>query len=159
MEYDFDEIIRREGSGCIKYDEPQAKGKLPLWVADMDFATPPFIMDALRERLSHPVLGYPTVPSDYYPMISRWIKYLHGWDVRSGHIRYVPGIVKGIGIALNCFKLLFLAAVLFGALNEADLVWTLADIGVGSMAWINVISILILSPIAFKSLKEYEKLY
>lgn len=103
MEYDFDEIIRREGSGCIKYDEPQAKGKLPLWVADMDFATPPFIMDALRERLSHPVLGYPTVPSDYYPMISRWIKYLHGWDVRSGHIRYVPGIVKGIGIALNCF--------------------------------------------------------
>lgn len=67
--------------------------------------------------------------------------------------------VKMTGIALNCFKLLFLAAVLFGALNEADLVWTLADIGVGSMAWINVISILILSPIAFKSLKEYEKLY
>lgn len=58
---------------------------------------------------------------------------------------------------LNCFKLFFLGAIIFGALNEADLVWTLADIGVGTMAWINVISIIILSPMAFKALREYEK--
>lgn len=62
-------------------------------------------------------------------------------------------------VALNIFKAIFLAAVIFGAMNDADLVWTLADIGVGSMAWINVISIIILSPIAFRSFKEYEKLY
>lgn len=57
---------------------------------------------------------------------------------------------------LSCFKVLFIGAIIFGALNEADLVWTLADIGVGTMAWINVVSILLLSPKAFKALKEYE---
>ena len=60
-------------------------------------------------------------------------------------------------LVVNIFKLLFIAAIIFGALNEADLVWTLADIGVGTMAWINVISILILSPKAFKALRDYEK--
>ena len=59
-------------------------------------------------------------------------------------------------IVLNCFKVLFLGAIIFGAMNEADLVWTLADIGVGTMAWINVISIILLSPKAFKALREYE---
>ena len=60
-------------------------------------------------------------------------------------------------LVINIFKVLFLAAIIFGALNEADLVWTLADIGVGTMAWINVITILILSPKAFKALRDYEK--
>lgn len=59
-------------------------------------------------------------------------------------------------LILNCFKVFFLAAIIFGAINEADLVWTLADIGVGTMAWINVVVILLLSPKAFKALKDYE---
>ena len=58
---------------------------------------------------------------------------------------------------VNAFKLLFLAAIIFGAINEADLVWTLADIGVGTMAWINVVAILLLSPKAFQALRDYEK--
>lgn len=103
MKYDFDRIIPRRGTGCVKYDNPQVGDRMPLWVADMDFATPPFIIDALRGRIDHPVLGYPEVPSDFYPMISRWVSSLHGWEVKSGHIRYVPGIIKGIGLALNCF--------------------------------------------------------
>lgn len=61
-------------------------------------------------------------------------------------------------LILNCFKVLFLAAIIFGAMNEADLVWTLADIGVGTMAWINIAAILLLSPKAFKALKEYDSL-
>jgi len=103
MNYDFDQIIPRKGSSCVKYDAPQVGGKIPLWVADMDFATPPFIMDALRQRLEHPVLGYPQLSADYYPLISRWVKNLHGWDVPASQIRFIPGIVRGIGIALNCF--------------------------------------------------------
>lgn len=59
-------------------------------------------------------------------------------------------------ILLNCFKVLFIGAIIFGAVNEADLVWTLADIGVGTMAWINVIAIILLSPKAFKALRDYE---
>lgn len=103
MDYLFDEIIDRKGTGCIKYDYPEAAGKLPMWIADMDFATPPFIVDAMRKRMEHPVFGYPAVPSDYYPSISRWVKSIHGWEVRSSYIRYVPGVIKGIGVALNCF--------------------------------------------------------
>ncbi|MDO5442402.1 MAG: alanine/glycine:cation symporter family protein [Bacteroidia bacterium] len=63
---------------------------------------------------------------------------------------------KTENIILNCFKVLFIGAIIFGALNEADLVWTMADIGVGTMAWINVVCILLLSPQAFKALRDYE---
>ena len=60
--YNFDQIIDRKGSGCIKHDTLKPRwGRddlLPLWVADMDFATPPLIVDALRKRLEHPIFGY-----------------------------------------------------------------------------------------------------
>ena len=105
--YDFDEIIDRRGTRCIKYDTLQAEfGRddlLPLWVADMDFRTPPFIIDALKRRLEHPVLGYPTTGSDYFEIVSDWVRDLHGWEVPAENFRYVPGIVKGFGFALRCF--------------------------------------------------------
>ena len=107
MEYNFDEIIERRGSGALKYD---ALGErygtpdlLPLWVADMDFATPPFIMEALRERLEHPILGYTVEPAGYRPSIVNWMKRLHGVEIRPDWLTFIPGIVKGIGLAINCF--------------------------------------------------------
>ena len=105
--YDFDEIIPRHGTRCVKYDALQEHfGRTdlrPLWVADMDFRTPDFILDALRRRLDHPVLGYPFVGDDYFEIISRWVEELHGWKVPAKDIRYVPGIVKGFGFAERCF--------------------------------------------------------
>lgn len=98
MKYDFDEIIERNGTGCVKYDKAP-KGLIPLWVADMDFRTPDFITDALHLRLDKPVLGYPFIPKDYFPTIARWVRNLHGWDVRPEWFCYVPGIVKGISLA------------------------------------------------------------
>ena len=95
--YDFDEIIERRGSGCVKYDKVD-KRVIPLWVADMDFRTPDFIMEALRKRMECPVLGYPFIPKDYFPTIARWVRKLHGWDVDPAHMCFVPGIVKGIGL-------------------------------------------------------------
>ena len=104
--YDFDEIIDRHGSRCIKYDTLQAEfGRADLnalWVADMDFRTPDFIIDALKRRLDHPVLGYPTTGSDYFEIVSRWVEDLHGWKVPAECFRYVPGIVKGFGFAERC---------------------------------------------------------
>lgn len=106
-DYSFDEVIERRGSGAIKTDlleERFGRGDLlAAWVADMDFATPPFIMDALRERLDHPVLGYTAEPQDYRPAIIDWEKRLHGWDIRPEWISYIPGIVKGIGMVINVF--------------------------------------------------------
>lgn len=96
--YDFDEIIPRRGTGCVKYDKVPAD-VIPLWVADMDFRTPDFIMDALRKRMECPVMGYPFIPDDYFPTIAAWVKNLHGWEVDPKHMCYVPGIVKGIGLA------------------------------------------------------------
>ena len=62
-------------------------------------------------------------------------------------------------IVIDLFKVFFLAAIIFGSLREADFVWALADLGVGSMAWVNVICILILSPVAFRALKEYDDMH
>jgi len=105
--YDFDELVDRHGTGCIKYDRLEqffGKKKLdPFWIADMDFKTPDFIRDALNHRLEHPVYGYTAIPEDYFPTISEWIRNLHGWSVDPDHIRYIPGIVKGIAFAERCF--------------------------------------------------------
>lgn len=105
--YDFNLVIDRHNTNCIKYDRLRPTyGRddlIPLWIADMDFRTPEFITDAIAERLKHPVFGYGCIPSEYFKVISAWVKKLHGWDVSPDHIRYIPGIIKGIAAALDCF--------------------------------------------------------
>ena len=102
--YDFDKVIDRKGSGAVKSDALKAVfGKedlIPMWVADMDFETPDFIIDALNERISHPVFGYTKEPEDFRPAISEWIGSHHGWTIRHDWISFIPGIVKGIGMAI-----------------------------------------------------------
>jgi len=105
--YNFDEIIDRQGTDCIKYDTLNVHfgrdGLLPLWVADMDFRTPDFITDAIRRRLDHPVFGYTCLTDDYYDGIIRWNKNLHNWDLQREWISFVPGIVKAIACAVEFF--------------------------------------------------------
>lgn len=98
--YDFDEVIDRRGSGCIKYDAIKKKDVIPMWIADMDFATPDFVLDAMRKRMDNPVFGYAKIPDNYYSTIAGWVEGLHGWKVDEEWICYIPGIVKGIGFAL-----------------------------------------------------------
>ena len=104
-DYDFDRIIERRGTGALKTDALLERyGRddlLPLWVADMDFATPPFIVEALRERLEHPIFGYTVEPAELWPTVSRWIGEHHGWTPDPQWICFIPGIVKGIGMAIN----------------------------------------------------------
>ena len=104
-QYDFNEIINRKNSDCIKHDKLEKyfgrDDLLSLWVADMDFRTPDCIIDALKKRCEHPVFGY-TYPSDeYFNSIINWIKDLHGWDIHKEWISYIPGIVKGIAFAIE----------------------------------------------------------
>lgn len=105
--YDFDEVIERRGTGALKTDRLKERfGRsdlLPAWVADMDFATPPFIVEALRRRLDHPIFGYNVEPDDYRQLIIDWEKDLHGWEISPDWISYIPGIVKGIGMVINVF--------------------------------------------------------
>lgn len=104
-QYDFDKIIDRRGRGSIKVDAVEKvfgkAGLMPMWVADMDFETPDFIVDALKERMEHPIFGYTAEPEDFRPAIMDWVYEHHGWKIESSWISYIPGIVKGIAIAIN----------------------------------------------------------
>ncbi len=105
MKYDFDKVINREGTGALKLEVLEKrygrKDLLPLWVADMDFETPQFIADALKERIEHPLFGYTVDPADYWPSVQQWIKDHHHWEVKTEWLSYIPGVVKGIGFAVN----------------------------------------------------------
>ena len=106
-QYDFDQVIDRHHTGALKTDVLEERygdaNLLPLWVADMDFATPPFIVDALRRRLEHPIFGYTVDPADYWPSVIDWLRDHHQWDVRREWLSFIPGIVKGIGFAVNVY--------------------------------------------------------
>lgn len=106
-QYFFDTLIDRNGTDALKVDALAPRwGRtdlLPLWVADMDFATPDFILEALRERLAHPILGYTAEPADYRPAIVDWIAEHHSWTIAPEWISFVPGVVKGIAFVLDAF--------------------------------------------------------
>ena len=108
MTYSFDKIVDRRGSGDLKHGVLQERyGRsdlLPLWVADMDFETPPFITEALRQRLDHSLFGYTVVPEELWDVIIQWTLEHHGWQVQHEWLTYIPGIVKGIGMAINVFS-------------------------------------------------------
>lgn len=105
--YDFDKIVNRRGTGALKVDALQERygnpDLLPLWVADMDFETPSFITGALHRRLEHSLFGYTVEPEEYRPAIVGWIASHHGWKVEPDWLVYIPGIMKGIGLAVNVF--------------------------------------------------------
>ena len=105
--YDFDKIIDRTGSGDLKHsvliERYGRDDLLPLWVADMDFETPTFITDALCRRLDHSLFGYTVVPEELWTTIIQWIQDHHQWLVLRDWLAYIPGIVKGIGMAINVF--------------------------------------------------------
>jgi cystathionine beta-lyase len=105
--YNFDEIIERRNTDCLKWDAVEErwhkKNLLPMWVADMDFRTPPFLMDALNKRNEHEVLGYARRPEEWYKAIIYWFKKRYGWSIKAENIGFVPGIVVGLCHALRCF--------------------------------------------------------
>lgn len=105
--YNFDKITDRTGTGALKLDVLKERyGRtdlIPLWVADMDFETPSFITDALRQRLNHSLFGYTVEPEEYRHAIIQWIASHHNWQIEREWLSYIPGIVKGIGMAINVF--------------------------------------------------------
>ncbi len=101
-QYSFDEIIPRENTNCVKYDLRKALfGKeevIPMWVADMDFRTPDFILDAIRQRLSHEILGYTIRSKDFSQAIITWMDRRHQWKIQPGWISFSPGVVPAINM-------------------------------------------------------------
>lgn len=105
-QYNFDEIIERHNTDCVKYDlMPSLYGRddlQPLWVADMDWRSPDFVIDALRKRLDHEVLGYGIPPEDYLSAVKDWLKNHYNINAKSDELHFIPGIVAGIAYTLLC---------------------------------------------------------
>lgn len=104
MKYDFDELIERRGTGCVKWDEC-AEGVIPLWVADMDFAVAPAIQEAVRQRAEHPIYAYTLVGNDYYDAIIRWFQRRHQWTITREHILYTIGVVPAVSCTLQALTM------------------------------------------------------
>ncbi|MCM1449401.1 MAG: PatB family C-S lyase [Clostridiales bacterium] len=106
--YNFDQIIDRHGSGAIKYDDLQlnfgSEDLIPMWIADMDFAVCPEITETLRQRMFHPIYGYSSPAESYWQSILDWLDSRHDFKVGRQEITYIPGVVKGIGYAINFFS-------------------------------------------------------
>ena len=107
MIYNFDDQIERRGTDAYKYvylkDLCGREDVLPMWVADMDFATPPFVMKAIEKKLQQRVLGYQCSGERYHNAITSWCQSHYGWTVRPEEINYVPGVVAGIYLAMQTF--------------------------------------------------------
>lgn len=106
--YNFDELVDRTNTNCIKYDGRQmffgTEDVLPLWVADMDFKTPDFIINALKERLEHEVLGYTFRDDSYAESITNWLEKRHAWKVEKEWLSFSPGVVAGLTLSIEAFS-------------------------------------------------------
>lgn len=108
MKYNFDTVIDRKGTGAMKYDALERlygnSGLTPLWIADMEFAACPDIVNALISRFSHPVYGYAETPESFWESICDWLGKRHGYQPAREALAFVPGVVRGIAYALNFFS-------------------------------------------------------
>ena len=103
MKYDFDEQISRRGTDSYKWDSAESEHVLPMWVADMDFEVCPAITEALRHRLEHQVFGYSIAPDSYWQSIQDWLLNRHRFSVERDELTFIPGIVRGLAMALQVF--------------------------------------------------------
>ena len=100
--FDFDNHPDRHASDSIKWNM-YPDDVLPMWVADMDFTSPPAVLEALQARLEHGVLGYALPPKTLMPTIQARLARLYGWEVDAKHIIPLPGIVPGMNLFTRTF--------------------------------------------------------
>ena len=104
MKYNFDELIERRGTGCVKWDE-SLNDVIPLWVADMDFSVAPAILEAIRQRAKHPVFGYTFVQDDYYESVISWFNRRHGWTIQREWMLYTTGVVPAMSCVIKALTM------------------------------------------------------
>ena len=102
MDYDFDAPIERRGTASFKWDL-YGDAVLPLWVADMDFASPPPVVEALEARVAHGVFGYSLADDALLEAIVAHLERRYGWRIESEWICWLPGIVPGLNMSCDAF--------------------------------------------------------
>lgn len=103
MEYNFDEIISRSNTSCVKWDLSTVENVLPMWVADMDFKTAPPVIDALNKRIQHGIFGYTITPPAFYESIWQWWQTHHHFQLQKDWIIPVPGIIPALSVIIRAF--------------------------------------------------------
>lgn len=106
--FDFDTILDRKNTKSIKWDFTDKyfgkSGILPMWVADMDFASPPAVTEALIKRANHPAYGYTGYPRSMYEAVRNWMKNRHNWNIPLESISSSPGVVPGLTFGILEFS-------------------------------------------------------
>jgi cystathionine beta-lyase len=105
---DFDQIIDRTATTSVKYDARKAyfgsEDIVPLWVADMDFAAPEAVTQALVQRANHPVYGYTLFPDSLFKAMQDWFQCRHNWSVPQQSILMCPGVVPSMHAAIEALS-------------------------------------------------------
>ncbi|PNR92802.1 MalY/PatB family protein [Petrotoga sp. 9PWA.NaAc.5.4] len=108
MIYNFDELIDRKNTDSVKWNGlKELYGRddvIPMWVADMDFKSPPQIIKALKERADHGIFGYPMVDENYFDPFIIWIKKRHSWEIDKSWIVPADGVVDALKIAILAYS-------------------------------------------------------
>ena len=99
--YNFDEIVNRRGTNSYKWDVSDKENFLPMWVADMDFRTLPYIIERLQQRVAHGIFGYTAVPDSYYDAVTNWFVHRHNWLMQKEWIIYTSGVVPAISAIIK----------------------------------------------------------
>ncbi|MEL7468982.1 MAG: PatB family C-S lyase [Pseudomonadota bacterium] len=109
MAFDFDTVIDRRGTHSVKWDGMRgrlglsAEDQIPMWVADMDFAAPPSVNEAIRGLVKHGVHGYYGDDSTLRAAVAGWMATRHGWEADPDWMSWVHGLVAGIGFSIQAF--------------------------------------------------------
>ena len=105
MKYDFDELVERRGTNCVKWDENPSEEVIPLWVADMDFKVAPAIQKALQQRVAHGVFGYNIVPESYYEAVISWFRRRHQWEIQRQWMLYTTAVVPAVSCVIKALTM------------------------------------------------------
>ena len=107
MNYNFDEVVCRKHTDALKLEALAPRwGRtdlLPMWVADMDFKTPPFIVEVMKKRMECEIFGYTAKPESWYEAIINWQTRRHQWTIAKEMISFVPGVVPALAMAVQAF--------------------------------------------------------
>lgn len=105
--HNFDEVINRRNTSSVKWDNlKNLYGRddlIPLWVADMDFKSPPAVIKALKERADHGVYGYTFPSEEYYNAVINWMERRHNWHIDKEWISYAPSVVAALSYCIRAF--------------------------------------------------------
>ncbi len=100
--FDFDTPIERRSTGASKWVE-YPEDVIPMWVADMDFRSPPAVVEALKQRSEHGVFGYTRVTNELYEVVLARLKKKYAWQVEREHVLFVPGLVSAFNVCCRAF--------------------------------------------------------